>query len=54
QCKNIEELSWNDSQPLSFFPGASRCFPRLHSLVIYMADFVNSDALNEIEKFVKV
>uniref|UniRef100_U9TRR9 Uncharacterized protein n=1 Tax=Rhizophagus irregularis (strain DAOM 181602 / DAOM 197198 / MUCL 43194) TaxID=747089 RepID=U9TRR9_RHIID len=26
QCKNIEELSWNDSQPLSFFPRTSRKF----------------------------
>ncbi|PKY32579.1 hypothetical protein RhiirB3_450860 [Rhizophagus irregularis] len=29
QCKNIEELSWNDSQPLSFFPRTSR----LNSLI---------------------
>ncbi|PKY25657.1 hypothetical protein RhiirB3_440687 [Rhizophagus irregularis] len=53
QCKNIEELSWNDSHPLSLFPGVSRCFhTRLHSLVI-MADFVNSDALYEMAKFCK-
>ncbi|CAB4408130.1 unnamed protein product [Rhizophagus irregularis] len=52
QCKNIEELSWNDSHPLLLFPGASRCFPRLHSLVI-MADFVNSDALYEMAKICK-
>ncbi|PKC62785.1 hypothetical protein RhiirA1_464674 [Rhizophagus irregularis] len=52
QCKNIEELSWNDSQPLSFFPRTSRYFPRLHSLII-MADFVNSDALYEMAKIYK-
>ncbi|RGB37213.1 hypothetical protein C1646_757165 [Rhizophagus diaphanus] len=52
RCKNIEELSWNDSQPLSLFPRASRCFPRLHSLII-MTDFVNSDALYEMAKIWK-
>src|SRR3954453_2564320 len=26
QCKNIKELSWNTSQSLPLFPGASTCF----------------------------
>ncbi|GBC06699.1 hypothetical protein RclHR1_00070066 [Rhizophagus clarus] len=52
QCKNIEELSWEEPQPLTLFPGASTCFPRLHSLSI-RADPVSSEALYEMAKICK-
>ncbi|GBC03823.1 hypothetical protein RclHR1_05340009 [Rhizophagus clarus] len=47
QCKNVKELSWINSQPLSQFPGASTCFSQLHSLFIDL-DYVNSNALHQM------
>src|SRR2546423_12903052 len=34
QCKNIKELQWKTSEPLSLFPGASACFSQLYRLCI--------------------
>ncbi|RIA88920.1 hypothetical protein C1645_806539 [Glomus cerebriforme] len=52
QCKNIKEFIWQNSQPLSLFPGASTCFSLLHELRIE-ANFVSSDALHEMAQICK-
>ncbi|CAB5179909.1 unnamed protein product [Rhizophagus irregularis] len=52
QCKNIKELSWETSQPLSLFPGALTCFSQLHSLRINM-NIVSSNNLHEMAKICK-
>jgi hypothetical protein len=52
QCKNIKELSWQTTQPLSLFPGASTCFSQLYSLSIDMK-FITSDALYEMAQICK-
>ncbi|RIA92872.1 hypothetical protein C1645_820063 [Glomus cerebriforme] len=52
QCKNIRELSWQTSQPLSLFQGASTCFSQLHSLSINI-DLINSDALYKMAQICK-
>ncbi|RIA92878.1 hypothetical protein C1645_735984 [Glomus cerebriforme] len=52
RCKNLKELSWQTFQPLSLFPGASTCFPRLYSLSIDI-DCVNSNALYKMSLICK-
>ncbi|CAG8576558.1 20281_t:CDS:2 [Rhizophagus irregularis] len=49
QCKNVKEFVWRTSQPLSLFPGASKCFSQLYRLTIDL-DYINSNSLNEMAK----
>src|SRR5436189_4870038 len=55
RCRNIKELSWQTSQPLSLFPGASTCFSQLQSLCVDIdfIDFENSNALCEMAQISK-
>jgi hypothetical protein len=52
QCKNIKELAWETSQPLSSFSRALTCFSQLHSLYIDLY-YVNSNNLNEMAQICK-
>src|SRR4051794_13720841 len=49
QCKNIKELQWRTSQPLSSFAGATTCFSQLHCLCINL-NYINSNALYEMSR----
>ncbi|RIA91066.1 hypothetical protein C1645_768448 [Glomus cerebriforme] len=52
QCKNVKEVIWQTSQPLSLFPGSSTCFSQLYSLSIDL-NYVDSDVLYEMAQICK-
>ncbi|GBB99206.1 hypothetical protein RclHR1_03450001 [Rhizophagus clarus] len=53
QCKNIKGFSWQTSQPLLSFPGASICFSQLYSLSINEIDKVDTDSLYKMSRICK-
>ncbi|GES98921.1 hypothetical protein GLOIN_2v1810914 [Rhizophagus clarus] len=52
QCKNVKELTWETSQPLSSFPDALSCFSQLNNLRINM-NSINSNDLYEMAQICK-